>query len=207
MPLYKTITPDKHTKVFIWKIDETLDGLRSKVILQPNTRARVEGMKSEMHQCGFLSIRMLLAVAGYQDTDLYYDGCGKPHLKDGKHISITHSFNFSGIIVSDHNVGIDIEKQRDKIQIIAHKFIDYENNFLNKENEARKLTIIWGAKEALYKMFPPRGLSFKDHIKVIPFDLSENGGLAWIHFEEVVEQYQINFIEFNGFTCVYASVN
>jgi phosphopantetheinyl transferase len=35
-------------------------------------------------------------------------------LKDGKHISITHSYQFSAIIISDQTVGIDIELQREK---------------------------------------------------------------------------------------------
>jgi hypothetical protein len=46
---------------------------------------RLEGMKSEMHQRGFLS--KLLQTAGYTDFDLYYDELGKPHLKDDKYIS------------------------------------------------------------------------------------------------------------------------
>ena len=65
---------------------------------------------------------------------MFYDENGKPHLKDGKHISITHSFTFSGVIVSDAEVGIDIEKQRDKIAIIAHKFIDYEFDYLDEDD-------------------------------------------------------------------------
>jgi hypothetical protein len=38
---------------------------------------------------------------------LSYDELGKPHLKDGKHISITLP-QFSAIIISDQTVGIDI---------------------------------------------------------------------------------------------------
>ena len=72
-----------------------------------------------------------------------YDEFGKPHLKDGKCISITHSFIFSGVIVSDKEVGIDIEKQREKISIIAKKFVDYEFNYLKTEDDKyiNKLTI------------------------------------------------------------------
>ena len=80
-------------------------------------------MKSEIHRRGFMSIRHLMAEAGYVDHDLFYDELGKPHLKNGSNISITHSFNFTAIILSDRKVGIDIEKRRDKILKIANKFI------------------------------------------------------------------------------------
>ena len=50
----------------------------------------------------------------------------KPNLKDGKNISISHSFDYSVIIVSDKIIGIDIEKQRDKIKRISSRFIGRE---------------------------------------------------------------------------------
>jgi phosphopantetheinyl transferase len=107
-------------------------------------------MKSELHQRGFLSVRHLLNEAGYSDADLYYNENGKPHLKDGKHISITHSFTFSAIIISNIEVGIDIEKNRDKIKIIQHKFVNFEKGFIHKnDNYIEQLTVIWGAKESL----------------------------------------------------------
>ena len=142
-------------------------------------------MKSEMHQRGFLSVRKLLAELGYSDSDLFYDENGKPHLKDGKQISITHSFNFSAIIVSSLIVGIDVEKQRDKITIIAHKFIEYEFDYLN-ENDTdyiKKLTAIWCVKESLYKLYATPGLSFKKHCLVIPFNIADDKTLAWIDYE------------------------
>jgi hypothetical protein len=58
-----------------------------------NAVAYDSGMKSELHQRGFLSVRKLLQEASYNDFDLSYDELG-PHLKDGKHISITHSYQF-----------------------------------------------------------------------------------------------------------------
>jgi len=132
MPLYKTITPNSQTTVKIWKISESCDELLNAITLKPENVKRVLGMKSELHQKGFLSVRHLLAEFGYQDTDLYYDTNGKPHLKDGKYISITHSYTFSAVVVSNYVVGIDVEKQRDKIAMIAHKFIDYEFDYLNE---------------------------------------------------------------------------
>ena len=206
MPLYKTISPNSQTTVKIWKITESYDDLMAKVDLKPVALERVLSMKSELHQRGFLSVRHLLQEFGYTDADLLYDDNGKPHLKDGKLISITHSFNFSAVIVSDLIVGIDIEKQRDKISIIAHKFIDYEFDYLNKQDDdyIKKLTAIWCVKESLYKLFCTPGLSFKQHCLVIPFLINDNETVAWIDYEARKFRYNIHFLEFEGFTCAYA---
>lgn len=207
MPLFKTLTPNSQTIVKIWNITESYHDLLQPLTLKPESLERVLGMKSELHQRGFLSVRHLLRSFGYSDLDLFYDANGKPHLKDGKHISITHSFTFSGVIISDHEVGIDIEKQREKIAIIAHKFVDYEFNYLNKtsSNYIKKLTVIWGVKESLYKLFATPGMLFKAHFLVIPFMLKDGETVAWIDYENKKYRYNTHFLEFEGFTCAYVT--
>jgi 4'-phosphopantetheinyl transferase EntD len=207
MPLYKTLVPDSQTTVKIWKITESYDELIQPIDLRNECMQRVLGMTSELHQRGFLSVRHLLAEFDYTDQDLFYDKNRKPHLKDGKHISITHSFIFSAVIVSDNEVGIDIEKQREKITIIAHKFVDYEFNYLNKEAEdyIKKLTVIWGIKESLYKLFATPGMLFREHFFVIPFMLEDSETVAWIDYEGKKLRYNTHFLEFEGFTCAYVT--
>lgn len=205
MPLYKTFTPNSQTTVKIWKITESFDDLMDGLVLKQESSDRVLDMKSEWHQRGFLCARHLLMDLGYTDLDLYYDNNGKPHLKDGKCISITHSFLFVGVIVSDAEVGIDIEMQRDKISRIAPKFIGYEFNYLKKdsENYINELTIIWCIKESLYKLFATPGMVFKDHFLVIPFMNEDKETVAWIDFENKKYRYNTTFLEFEGFTCAY----
>ncbi len=206
MPLYKTISPNAQTTVKIWKISESYDNLIAPLQLTKRSLKRVLGMKSEIHQRGFLCVRHLLAEFGYEDSDLFYDDNGKPFLKDGKQISITHSFQFAAIIVSDLIVGIDVEKQREKITIIAHKFLGYENAYLNEQstNYIKKLTVVWCAKESLYKLFCTPGLSFQQHCLVIPFNIEDEETIAWIHYKNQKQRYHINYLEFEGFTCAYA---
>lgn len=206
MPLYKTLSPNSQTTVKIWKITESYNDLFQGINLKPENLQRVLNMKSELHQRGFLSVRHLLAEFGYTDTDLFYDENGKPHLKDGKHISITHSFTFSGIIVSDFKVGIDIEKQRKKIGVIAHKFMEYEFQYLKTDEPdyINKLTVIWCIKESLYKLFATPGLSFLQHTLVIPFIINEASTIAWIDYQDRKHRYYTEFFEFEGFTCAYA---
>ncbi len=207
MPIYKTITVSPSTSVYIWKVDEAEEILADGIELTPHCQNRMDGMKSETHRRAFLSIRHLMAEAGYVDHDLFYDDFGKPHLKDGNHISITHSHNFTGIIVSESDeVGIDIEMQRGKILRIAHKFTPIEEykTLANTEALIRKLTIVWGAKESLYKIYAQQGLSFLRHIDVMDFTFEDSRTLAEILYKGKKSQYEIEFLEFEGFTCVYA---
>lgn len=207
MPLYKKIQFNSATAIYVWKITEPLEQLFEEVRLNPICQSRIQGMKSELHQRGFLSVRKLLNEAGYTDFDLYYDQFGKPHLHDGKHISITHSYQFSSIIISDEIVGIDIELQREKIIRIADKFCDAEFQYLIRENTAeyiKKLTVIWGTKEAIFKIRNEKGISFKDHIAVDEFDLNQTQTTANLHFDGLHKEFNIYFEEAEDFTLVYA---
>lgn len=208
MPLYKVIHFSPSTKVIIWKITEPFDELFSQVILKEKTLDRLQSMKSEVHQRAFLSVRKLLQESGHNDFQLHYDEFGKPHLENETHISITHSFDFSAIILSDENVGIDIELRREKVILIAEKFVDKsEFRFLDKEKKedyVSRLTVIWGIKEAIFKIRNEKGISFKDHIFVAPFEMKEQKTKALLTFGNLNIQFDICFEEIEDYTLVYA---
>lgn len=207
MPLYKkeNITPS--TQILIWKIEESFDELFHETILQKNSLDRLRTMKSEIHRRAFLSVRKLLELAGYTDFDLNYDVFGKPYLNDKKHISITHSHYFSGIIISDKYVGIDIELQREKIINISSRFAIRETSFLDAsetDNYIKKLTIIWGAKESVFKIKNATGISFNNHIFVTPFLMETQKTTAILNFENVEEFFSIYFETIEDFVLVYS---
>lgn len=205
MPLFQDTRPQLGTRMLIWKVTESLTDLQSQIQLRTESQARLESMKSELHQRAFLSVRKLLIEAGYTDFDLYYDIFGKPHLQDGQHISITHSHEFAAIIISDQKVGIDIELQREKIKSIASKFCEAELSFLFEQNQdyIPKLTVIWGAKEAIFKIRNEKGISFKDHIKVNSFEEESKKTIAELHFHNLVKSFTIHFEEIENFILVY----
>ncbi len=207
MPLFKTIHVNETTQILIWKITESLENLKEGIVLTSKNKTRFEGMKSELHQKGFLSVRQLLKEVNYRDTDVLYDAFGKPSLKNGNYISITHSFTFVAVIISDKKpVGIDIEKQRDKIVKIAPKFtpIHEYKSIANHDALVRKLTIVWGAKESLYKIYGKKKLLFLHHIYIDDFSFHHKSTTGEIRFNGIVTAYKISFLEFEGFTCVYA---
>ncbi len=204
MPLHKEIQHNQDTQILVWEITESKETLLDGLNLTENSLSRIKNMRSELHQRGFLSVRHLLHNAGYTDYDLFYTKDGKPHLKDGKHISITHSFTFSAIAISTNEIGIDIEKNREKIIKIAPKFVADEYDFMAEENVVDFLTVVWGAKESLYKIHPDGGLLFKHHLPIEPFKLGDNKTRGWIKKDSFYEVYQIYFEKIKDFTLVYA---
>lgn len=217
MPLYKTINFNPSTKILIWKITESLQELQSQLALKPKSGKRLDGMKSEMHQRAFLSVRMLLKEAGYTDFDLHYDEFGKPYLSPNDchtepvEVSITHSHHFSAIIISGKTVGIDIEMQREKILRIADKFVNEKEldrlQSFDTTDYVKKLTVKWGAKESIFKIRNEKGISFKNHIQVKPFEIGEKETKATLEIGNQKQEFSIYFEEFEGFTLVYAFEN
>ena len=203
MPLYKSLDVNSQTHVKIWHISEPLDALKASLNLKKESLERVNAMKSELHQRGFLCVRKLLNSFGYTDQDLFYDNSGKPQLKDGYFISITHSYNYAAVVVSSCPVGVDIEKQRHKILNIASRFIDYESHYLNENSDKyiQKLTWIWCIKESLYKLYSKSGISFKKNFLVLPFESEKNTTKAWILEGEKRLNFEALFFEFDGFGC------
>lgn len=210
MPLYKSVKINDTTQLLVWKITESLEELWASVDLKSICTDRVAGMKSEEHKKGFLSVRKLLKEVGYSDFDLYYGPDGKPHLTDGKNISITHSYSFSAIIVSTGNIGIDMEIRREKVIKIADKFMEKEFEYLDPTHlvdYTRRLIVIWGVKEALYKMFSRKSLSFKQNINVHPFIMEDSKGTATVNFIDINDTYTFYFEEIEDFTLVYCLDN
>ena len=207
MALYKTLTVNKATKVLIWKIEESISKLQEGIVLSENSTTRLNSMKSQLHQRGFLSIRHLLKEVGYTDADLIYDEFGKPHLKNGNTSRLHILLPFTAIIVSDKfHVGIDIEKQREKILKIAHKFTPFEEykTIANVDALISKLTIVWGAKESLYKIYGKKKLLFLHHIYIEDFKFADEKTTGEIRYNGENTAYNISFLEFEGFTCVFA---
>ena len=94
----------------------------------------------------------------------------------------------------------------DKIAIIAKKFVNYEFNYLSESDTdyIKRLTVIWGIKESLYKLFATPGMLFKEHFLVIPFTLKDGETIAWIDYKGKKYRFNTQFLEFEGFTCAFA---
>lgn len=205
MPLFKIIPINETTSIFLWKITEDYNELFRNVSLKDTSLSRLENMKSESHKKGFLSVRKLLQYCGYNDFDLFYDESGKPHLQDGKHISISHSFDFAALALSNENIGIDIEQVKEKVLRIAPRFMEtWHLENLTQQDQMKKATVIWGTKEAIFKVKNEVGISFPDHIFEKAFSLSEKKCQAELRFNAREEHFNIYFEEVENYMIVCA---
>ena len=206
MSLHKIIHINENTTAYFWHITEDVTSLFIAVSFRDTSLFRLEGMKSEEHQRGFLAVRMLLQHLGYTDYDLTYDEAGKPHLSDGKHISISHSHEFSCICISDELMGIDLEKLKEKTLKIAPRFMEVKHlENLSTLVQIEKATVIWGVKESIFKIKNEKGISFPEHIFEDEFDLKDGKCTAKLHFNNQIENFQIQFynVEAYIFVCAF----
>jgi phosphopantetheinyl transferase len=222
MPLYKEIIINEHTSAYFWKITEDISWFYEKALLNEKSLSRLQTMQSVAHQKGFLAVRMLLQQINLTDFDLFYDAFGKPHLKvesqmsnvkcqeintinsEQKHISISHSHEFSCICISNKPVGIDIEKCKEKTLKISSRYMNISHiENLTIPDKIKKATVIWGIKESIFKLKNEKGISFPKHIFEGPFKLKDKEGTAQLIFNNKTEDFQFLFeiIEEYAFVC------
>lgn len=218
MPFYKKININEHTSAYFWKITEDIAWFYEKALLNEKSLSRLQTMQSVSHQKGFLAVRLLLQQIDLNDFDLFYDAFGKPHLEVGsqksevesfelhikKHISISHSHEFSCICISNTPIGIDIEKCKEKTLKIASRYMDISHlENLKTVDKIAKATIIWGIKESIFKLKNEKGISFPNHIFEAPFKLEDRKGTAQLIFNNNTEEFQFQFdiIEEYAFVC------
>ena len=212
MPLFKVVSLPNNTKLYLWKITENLAFFQDQITLKDSSQERVNSMKSESHQKGFLAVRMLLKHNGYSDFDLFYDQFGKPHIKPQAcgirdiEISISHSNDFSALAISDKKIGLDVEQLKGKILKIAPRFLDISHlENLSHEEKIKKATVIWGIKESIFKLKNEAGISFPNHIFEDDFIFEDKKATATLKFNNKQEIFKFEFdsIEEYIFVCAF----
>lgn len=212
MPLHKVVYLSNNTKLYLWKITEDFDTLFNEVSLKDSSLKRLEDMKSESHQKGFLAVRMLLKHLDYTDFDLYYDEFGKPHIKPQGcsikevEISISHSNDFSAVAISEQKVGLDLEQLKEKTLKIAPRFMDVSHlDNLSQEEKIKKATVVWGIKECIFKIKNEKGISFPNHIFEDDFSFENKKAKATLRFNDKEENFNIQFdaVEDYIFVCAF----
>lgn len=170
MPLYKDLSDDV-AKILIWEFDKD-EQLNADALLEPENQTKILGYHPNKI-AEFLMIRKMLRILLPNHKIMYREN-GEPYLfPQDFHISISHSYPLAALAISKKKIGIDLEKRKEKIRYIRHKFVLHEDLFIDNNEEVDFLTAIWCVKEALYKIHHSKHWSLKKHYDVLPFDLQE----------------------------------
>ena len=190
--------------LLLWKLSETETQLNNLVNLSISSKLRLDLIKSSSQRKQFLGVQNLLSLHNINNEILFYDDNGKPHLLNNKFISISHSFDYCGVIVSDVKVGIDVEKFRSKILNISKKFVSESDLALIKESYVENITKVWSIKEAVYKAFGHNKIDFKKNIIIKSVNKEFNKATVLIFNNEISENYSIEIYNFSQYICCIA---
>ena len=170
---FKQKIEENNCQIAIWDMSESVEEL-----LKHYHRIDLSKFKTELRKKEFISSRILLNII-HPSSEIIYNLNGAPEIKNNNWISISHSKNLTAIILSKNRVGLDIEKISEKTLKISPKFILKDSHQpLSKE----KSTLIWCAKEAIYKWNQEKNISFIYDIIIKPFKI-EKTGILMAHFK------------------------
>jgi phosphopantetheinyl transferase len=173
MPLIEKIANQNGT-IGVWELKETVADLLKSGTLNSDDAVRLATFKAEKRQKEFLATRLLLQKLIPENTPMIYrDEFGKPSLiNSGLNISITHSADLAAIILSDKNIGIDVEQIHRNIDKVVTRYASPEEiEFIENSNDPQFVKILlWAAKEAIFKCAGIQGIQFNRQIEITLFD-------------------------------------
>jgi 4'-phosphopantetheinyl transferase EntD len=111
------------------------------------------------------------------------DATGRPWLEAvpaGWALSLSHSGAWvAAVLATSGRVGVDVELVRGKAQRLARKFLSDEEQasalMSGPSEAATHYTLLWSAKETLYKLAARRGLIFREHLRLESFEPHTQG--------------------------------
>jgi phosphopantetheinyl transferase len=171
MPVFFQHQINESTRLGIWKIEETEEFFKGTV---PQHRDVTHPHKRLQHLAGRFLLQFLFPGFPYELIQIA--DTRKPFLPDEQfHFSISHCGDYAAAIVSkDSRVGVDVEIPEERIGRIADKFLSpKEKKMFNVRYDAdlptpdtRLLTLLWSAKESVFKWHGNGGVDFRKHIQL-----------------------------------------
>ena len=169
MPIFFQHQINENTRLGIWKIEETEEFFKGNV---PLHREVTHPHKRLQHLAGRFLLQFLFPDFPYQLIEIA--DTRKPFLPEEQyHFSISHCGDYAAAIVSkDKRVGIDIEIPTEKISGIIYKFLSArEHETFNMIHTASAhiplATLLWSAKESVYKWYSNGGVDFRKQIQLL----------------------------------------
>ena len=202
MPIIYQHNINEATKLAVWEITEPETFFLQQVPLKKEVS---HPHKRLQHLAGRYLLQVL--YPGFPLDAIMVADTRKPFLESEQyHFSISHCGRHAAAIVSTtHRVGIDIEAITPRIEAMQHKFVGREEwDWMQKSLpllsvalpqqkglapadfpsvlSAPLLTLLWSAKEALFKWYGSGQLDFKTHMQLSGLALAGGQGFITMPF-------------------------
>ncbi|MES2278727.1 MAG: 4'-phosphopantetheinyl transferase superfamily protein [Bacteroidota bacterium] len=201
---------DADTEFALWKIEENAEDLYAQLQLDEGEKAFVEQLRHGKRFLHWLGTRVLLRTMLRTDEyiDCKIDAHGKPYLVNlPYHISLSHSFDYAAVMISKKGpVGIDIEQIQQKVERIAPRFLNPGElaAAMQNQHKVKALYAYWCAKEAVYKCYGQKEVSFADNISLQPFTYAPEGNIqAQLHKGAVKLNYTVQYLQYQDYMVGY----
>ena len=203
MPFLKEFIINPTTKIKLWKLNL---GELDYCELDEYDNNLIKAKKNQLVKEQFLAVRKILHLEN-PCYKIRYDESGKPFINSDLNISITHSKFMAAIVFSENNkAGIDIEHKENKIINIQNKFLNDSEKLENEyQSNVDYLTMIWTAKESIYKALGIKGVSFSDNI--IIKDINKNKGYGYYINGKEKYKFDLIFFSIEDYIICYAQSN
>lgn len=215
MPLFKKWNAGGGI-VGIWKVEESLEDLLALLSDADVCRQEMEKMKSESRRMEYVAVRVLLRQLLGEELHIAHEPSGKPYLVEQTyHLSISHTKGYVAVALHRHLCpGVDIEYYADRVKKVTSRFVRQDEQAGIDRYEGTPyiymLLLHWSAKETMYKVMEENEVDFVDHLRIMPFDLSESGSFAVCEYRTPQkENFQISYMIHPDFVCTWCmkSVN
>lgn len=126
---------------------------------------------------------------------LSHNKYGAPLLNNAKAISLSHSADYLALITSNNTAAIDIQTISPKAFKVQSKFLHHDELKLVQNHE--NATLLWCAKECLFKIHQKGNLIFSDDLRVHKIEGHK------IYCSILKKFYSLNYEIFDGLCVVY----
>lgn len=178
MPVFKQYIGES-CRWGVWRVSETLEELFALLPRKEKYRAAARQFAADARRSEWLAVRVLLYKMLGEEKEICYHTGGKPYLADGSaSISISHTKGYVAVILGmpGREVGIDIEYYGERVRKVAHRFMrGDEKTALFRDTETWSLLLHWSAKETMFKCMNASGVDFREHLRILPFTVDEQG--------------------------------
>jgi len=203
MPVFFQQQINESTRLGVWKIEETEEFFRRNV---PLHRDVTHPKKRLQHLAGRFLLQYLFPDFPYDQIRIA--DTRKPYLAGERYqFSISHCGDYAAAIVSrTHRVGVDVEETKDKILRIKDKYLSAGEQKLFIPDPAtpdfRLLTLLWSAKESVFKWYGAGEVDFRRDINLQHIDFenkrincffSKANQRLEVHYEQF-DRLQLSFV-------------